>query len=226
MRRAVIVVGCSYGDEGKGLAAAFSARRLGGRCLNVLINGGAQRGHTVDLPDGRRHVFRHYGSAALSGAVTYADEDYIVNPPAWAREREELAAQFGCDPPILVSDRCRVSLPWDMMLGQIVEESRGDARHGSCGMGIYETRRRFEDTDWALRFGELARTGEGGFSDYCRRVRDEYLPKRLTEEGAAAGEGWKEILRDPGIVRHAWDDLEEMREKARVCGSWEEAAQP
>ena len=36
--------------------------------------------------------------------------------------------------------------------------------------------------DWALRFGDLARTGEGGFSDYCRRVRDEYLPKRLTEE--------------------------------------------
>ena len=72
MRHAVIIIGSSYGDEGKGLAAAWSARRMGGRCLNILINGGAQRGHTVDLPDGRRHVFHHFGAATLEGAVSCA----------------------------------------------------------------------------------------------------------------------------------------------------------
>ena len=70
MRQAVIVIGSSYGDEGKGLAAALSAKRLGGKCLNVLINGGAQRGHTVEWKDGRRHVFHHFGSAAALGAVS------------------------------------------------------------------------------------------------------------------------------------------------------------
>ena len=89
MRRAVIVIGCSYGDEGKGLAAYRTAERMNGRRLNILINGGAQRGHTVDLPDGRRHVFHHFGSGALSGADSYADEDFIVNPLLWAREAEE-----------------------------------------------------------------------------------------------------------------------------------------
>ena len=80
MRRAVIVIGCSYGDEGKGLASYWAASGMGAPCLNVMINGGAQRGHTVDLKDGRRHVFHHFGSGSLSGADTCADTDYIVNP--------------------------------------------------------------------------------------------------------------------------------------------------
>ena len=176
MRQAVIVIGCSYGDEGKGLAAAFSARRLGGKCLNVMINGGAQRGHTVDLPDGRRHIFHHFGSAALAGAVSCADEDYIVNPLLFAQEYHELEAEFALRPELWVSDGCRVSLPWDMMLGQIIEENRGAARHGSCGCGIFETRYRFEHTDWALRYGQLSQISEKEFYGYCRRVMREYVP--------------------------------------------------
>ena len=31
MRRAIIVIGSSYGDEGKGLAAALSAKRAGAK---------------------------------------------------------------------------------------------------------------------------------------------------------------------------------------------------
>ena len=71
MTKVKIVIGGNFGDEGKGLLSAYFAEEMmqkEGKCLVVLSNGGAQRGHTVDLPDGRRHVFHHFGAGALCGA--------------------------------------------------------------------------------------------------------------------------------------------------------------
>jgi len=226
MRKAVVVIGCSYGDEGKGLATAFSAKRLGGKCLNIMINGGAQRGHTVDTPDGRRHVFHHFGSAAMTGAVSCADEDFIVNPLIYAQERSELADSFGLSPALLVSDRCRVTTPWDMMLGQIIEQSRGRARHGSCGMGIHETQLRYRETNWALRFGALAETDEVTFDAYCRRIMEEYVPSRLDSMGIKPDEAWRSLLRNPGVMRHFREDMHGMLENVQRYGDWVRAAQP
>lgn len=226
MRKAVIVIGCSYGDEGKGLAAVYSAKRLGGRCLNILINGGAQRGHTVDLPDGRRHIFRHFGSASMVGAVSCADEDYMVNPMLFVQEQQELLLDFDLSPRLMVSGRCRVTLPWDMMLGQIIEENRGSARHGSCGCGIYETKLRFETTDWALRFGELVSLSADEFIKYCRRVAEEYLPARLQALGVTPGPAWEPILKDEGIFLNFWEDVCTMRSSTEIYFDWKKAAEP
>lgn len=220
MRHAVIVIGCSYGDEGKGLAAAWSARRMDGPVLNVLINGGAQRGHTLDLPDGRRHVFHHFGSAALAGALSCADEDFIVNPLLYAREADELVSDFGALPRLTVCERCRVSTPWDMMLGQIIEENRGAGRHGSCGCGIYETRRRFENNGWALRWGALRRIDRAGYANYCHRLSREYVPERLREMGMAASDQWRALLEDDGLVEASWRDLVQMREGTQCFSDW------
>ena len=69
MQEIKIIIGASYGDEGKGLAADYFGSR-GSDLINVLTNGGPQRGHTVEMPDGRRHVFKHFGAAAFRGAVS------------------------------------------------------------------------------------------------------------------------------------------------------------
>ena len=225
MRKAVIVIGCSYGDEGKGLAVVSSAEKLKGNCLNILINGGAQRGHTVDLPDGRRHVFHHFGSASMRGAVSCADEDFIVNPMLFAAEQAELLRDFGLAPLLLISGQCRVTLPWDMMLGQIIEENRGKARFGSCGCGIQETRVRFLDTDWALRYGQLVCISEDEFRNYCRRVIREYLPERLRSLGMTAGPDWQQIIHDEGIISHTWEDLRNMRSSAEIFHDWKTTAE-
>lgn len=224
MRRAVIVIGCSYGDEGKGLAAAHAARQLGAPCLNVLINGGAQRGHTVDLPDGRRHVFHHFGSGTLTGAVSCADEDFIVNPLMYMDERAELAEKLGLAPKLIVSARCRVTTPWDMMLGQILEENRGAARHGSCGCGIFETRLRYEKTDWALPFGELTGLTEAEFAAYAARITGEYIPARLEALGMTAAPHWQALLAGENIVRNAWADLQEMAGSVTTYEDWAKMA--
>ena len=224
MRQARIIIGSSYGDEGKGLAAAHAVKALGGRCLNVLINGGAQRGHTVDLPDGRRHVFHHFGSGAFDGAVSCADRDFILNPLLYADERRALADNFGVVPELTASARCRVTLPWDMMVGQIIEESRGAARHGSCGCGIYETILRFRNTDWAMDLGTLARAGWTDFRAACRRLVTEYLPARLGAMGAAPDAEWQAILNSEGLIERTWEDLRDMLREVRLYGDWADAA--
>ena len=220
MRKATIIIGSSYGDEGKGLAAAWFAGQLGAPCLNVLINGGAQRGHTVDLPDGRRHVFHHFGSGLLAGAQSCADEDFIVNPMLFEQERAELGLAFGLSPRLLASARCRVTTPWDMMLGQIIEENRGAARHGSCGCGIFETRLRFQQTDWRLNLGELAGLDWPGYRAYCCRIAGEYLPERLKGLGMRAGDGWQPLLASEGLIEHSWEDLQAMLERVDLYDDW------
>lgn len=225
--RAVIVIGSSYGDEGKGLAAAEAARRCGGPTLNILINGGAQRGHTVDLPDGRRHVFRHFGSAALEGAVSLADRDFMVNPMVFVQELQELREQFPeKSPRLLVSENCRVTTVYDMMVNQILEDARGNQRHGSCGLGIYETRRRYEQTDWALDFGALSRLTAEEFRSYCLRIAREYIPRRLAAEHTALPEDWKELLGSEGLIRHSWEDLRAMAAETEAFRDWKTAAAP
>ena len=225
MRRAKIIIGSSYGDEGKGLAAAQACRELGDRCLNILINGGAQRGHTVDRPDGRRHVFHHFGSGTFEGATSYADRDFILNPLVYADEHRELARDFGVRPVLLADGSCRVTLPWDMMLGQIIEESRGAARHGSCGLGIYETILRFRDTDWALDLAALSRVGFKEFRESCRRIVDEYIPRRLGDLGVTPDAEWLPILRSDSLAERTWQDLQAMLGEVRLVGSWPEAAE-
>ncbi len=225
MRSAVIVVGSSYGDEGKGLAAACAVRRAEGPVLNILVNGGPQRGHTVDLPDGRRHIFSHFGSGALDGAVSCADEDFMVNPLLFERERDNLAAEFGIRPTLLVHARCRVTTPWDMMLGQMIEENRGARRHGSCGCGIQETRLRFRNTNWALRWGELAGISRERYEACCRRIVREYLPARMESLGMKISPEWRPVLENDGLIEHSWMDLCAMLDHTRVFESWPETAE-
>ncbi len=223
MRQAVVVIGSSYGDEGKGLASARTALQKGLPCLNVLINGGAQRGHTVEWRDGRRHVFHHFGSAAAVGADSCADEDFIVNPLLYGQELEQLE-DMGLRPRLLISSRCRVSLPWDMILGQIIEENRGRARHGSCGCGIQETRVRFLDTSWALPWGCLSRLNRREFSEYCRRTALEYLPERLRSLDMRMEEEWRDLIGRKDLEESFWRDWQRMLESTETYDDWTELA--
>ena len=67
-----VVVGANFGDEGKGLMTDYFCHRANTRnedCIVVLHNGGAQRGHTVTIPDRKRHVFHHLVPAHLQGRL-------------------------------------------------------------------------------------------------------------------------------------------------------------
>lgn len=141
MKRAVIVQGLGFGDEGKGATVDFLTRELAAD-LVIRYCGGSQAGHNVVLPDGRRHAFAQFGAGALAGAATYLGEQMIINLPAMHKEAQHLQEMTGEDPflKLLVHPRALVSTVYHQQLNHLRELSRGASRHGSCGHGIGETR--------------------------------------------------------------------------------------
>jgi adenylosuccinate synthase len=175
-RSVEVVIGAGYGDEGKGVLTDALACRDGERATVVRFNGGAQAGHTVTLRDGRRHVFHHVGSGALAGAATYLSRFFVANPIVLRRELEDLA-RLGITPRIAIDPAAPVTTPYDMMVNQIIERSRGLSRHGSCGLGFGETLER----DLRPEFGlTVAHTSN---RDVLRarllRIRRDWVPMRL-----------------------------------------------
>jgi adenylosuccinate synthase len=155
MKRAIITVGLGLGDEGKGATVDYLARRLEAD-LVVRYCGGSQAGHNVQLPDGRRHTFSQFGAATLTTPSdpprTYLGRNVIIDPRTLVREAHHLSELGVTDPARLLTihPRCLVATPWLQILNQLRELSRGDARHGSCGQGIGETR------SYWLKYGEDA----------------------------------------------------------------------
>lgn len=141
MINAKVVIGANFGDEGKGLMTDYFCSQFPSDrpVLNVRFNGGAQAGHTVVTPSGQRHVFGHIGSGSfLPNVATYLSSDFIINPILFRREYEKLEA-MGVHPLVYIHPRCLLTIPQDMMINQMVERHRGHDRHGSCGVGIFET---------------------------------------------------------------------------------------
>lgn len=132
-----IVIGANYGDEGKGRTTDFLAKQASS--LVVLNNGGPQRGHTVQLDDGTRHVFHHFGSGTLRGADTLITDNFYVNPILFMREWKEL--QDKIENPnrlnIYVDENCTITTPYEMIANQIISTYMGSTN--TCGLGIYET---------------------------------------------------------------------------------------
>ena len=206
-----VVIGANFGDEGKGLMTDYfchqSALR-GEKCLVVLHNGGAQRGHTVVTPDGKRHVFHHFGSGTFAGLDTYLSENFILNPMVFRKELEELEL-FGVSPTVYVHPLCRVTTTYDMMANQIMEEKRGRNRHGSCGLGVFETAKRYEERDmfpiWKLK----------AFDNACSIMMKDcknYLYQLLERRSINIADDWKNIIASDGLIEHFADDLKFMAE--------------
>ena len=182
MQKIKVIIGASYGDEGKGLATDFfgaQGKEKNGT-INVLTNGGPQRGHTVELPDGRRHVFKHFGAATFRGAVTYFAEQFLVNPMEFLREYDELCALHKA-PEAYMHPGCRFTTPWDMLTNQMLREMQG--LHNSCGFGIWETVLRCR-RGFGIPFSAFTSMSHEDRISWLRSLRDGYFVSRLKEVGA------------------------------------------
>lgn len=209
-----IIIGANYGDEGKGLATDYfaeKAARKGKQVLVVCSNGGAQRGHTVDLGDGRRHVFHHFGSGSYAGADTFLDYHFICNPMVFRKEYEELVAD-GLNPTVYIHADCFFSTPYDMIINQIVEELRGKKKHGSCGMGIWETLQRVEKyPDEYTRVGDFQKLSKDIQTDFLRGLRDTYVKEKLESYGiSSVSPEWKKVLESDVLIENFLDDFQFM----------------
>jgi adenylosuccinate synthase len=185
MERATVVIGANYGDEGKGKTVDALCARYGQDTLAIRFSGGANAGHTVELPDGRRHVFGHFGSGTMAGCKTMLSRDFIVNPILFKKERDELKSK-GFDPEIWVDPSARVTTPYDVFINQAIERARGNQRHGSCGVGINETVVRSEVRwdDFYVPAADLV--APTVLASRLEHIAEAYLPERLDELGIPA----------------------------------------
>lgn len=191
MKDIKIVCGANFGDEGKGLMTDYFSQKP--NTIVVCSNGGAQRGHTVTTPDGIRHVFHHFGSGTLNGASTYLPEDFIVNPIIFKQEWDELT-KLKFAPVTYVNPNCIVTTPFDMMANQIIEESRGKNKHGSCGLGIFETIKRYN----------------AGVTDInAHNIRDYYF-KLFEQKNITLSSEWRKLFLNDGIFEHFLSDWDFM----------------
>jgi adenylosuccinate synthase len=199
--RARIVIGGNYGDEGKGTVVASYTNRCDGRVLNVLTNGGAQRGHSVLTEDGNV-TSQHFGSGTYFGADNFYSRYFILNPMQFVREYESLIVK----PENIFRDAgCRWSTPYDVMANHITEEQLG--RHASCRMGIWNTVKRYRETE-TMTLDEFVAC-EDPFS-YLVRVRDYY------EASISIPNEWRDIWRSATLMQHFLNDCLYMSEVTKV----------
>lgn len=204
-RSAIILAGLGYGDEGKGTWTDYLARTEPVHTV-VRFNGGAQAGHNVVTPDGQHHTFAQLGSGTfVRGVNTHLSRFMLLNPLRLLKEDDQLRALGVTDAlaRTSVDRRALVTTPFQVAANRLRELARGDARHGSCGMGIGETM-----SDWLTYGDEMPVAGDlldpAALDRKLRRVRDLKLEQlrdllaSLPETDAVARE--RRILFDPAVI--------------------------
>jgi len=135
MSNAHVVIGANYGDEGKGLIADYLVHKHNAKMV-VRFNGGAQAGHTVVTPDGKRHVFKHFGSGTFECVRTFLSKHFVANPMIFLNELAALESMGVHPPKVMIDPRAYVSTPYDMIVNEIREKH---FKFGSCGLGVTDT---------------------------------------------------------------------------------------
>lgn len=203
MKQVKVIIGAGFGDEGKGLVTSQLIKQLPGKSLNVLYNGGPQRGHTS-----KDFVFHAFGVGANEGTETMYYDTFMTNPIALAQEFinfQNYDKNFKFNP-VSIQNNSPLTLPHDVLINRTIERVRSNNRHGSCGMGIYETYLRHK------KFPLYASDMLDQFSLYYKiqRIEKEYIPTRLKQLGltwdqvfgsSSIGSTHEDIVTPTGIIK-------------------------
>ena len=140
--KAFIVTDLGYGDSGKGATVASLAHAYPDTHLVVRHEGGAQAAHHV-VDRERAHTFAQFGAASFKpGVKTFLSRHMLVHPSALIREAQHLIALGETDilDRLTIDENAPLITPFQQAINRLREIDRGAGKHGSCGMGIGETR--------------------------------------------------------------------------------------
>jgi adenylosuccinate synthase len=140
MKSSQIVIGCGFGDEGKGKVVSY----LCSQSTNPLVIrfcGGHQAGHHVVLSEKLDHVFSNFGSGTLQGFDSYWSQFCTVDPVGILNELDVLKSK-GVDPVLYLNEYCPVTTCLEKISNK---DNATTCKHGTCGVGIGQTFKREED---------------------------------------------------------------------------------
>lgn len=138
MKKAQIIIGLGFGDEGKGITTDFLARH-NPQSVVIRFSGGQQAAHTVMIED-KKHVHSSFASGALRGLPSYFTEHCTIHPVFMLNEQKELQEKKG-NTELHIHPLAKVTTPFD------VWQNRTNTRnleHGTCGKGVGATMKRNE----------------------------------------------------------------------------------
>ena len=133
MSKVDVVIGCFYGDEGKGKVIDYLA---GNADVAVRATGGDNAGHTIKV-DGVKYAMHLIPSGILSGhTVGVIGNGVVMNPEVLLEEINNLKEHgYDVDNNLKISDKTHVIFPYHRMLDVALENVR-KAKIGTTGKGI------------------------------------------------------------------------------------------
>lgn len=177
MKNIRAIIGKGFGDEGKGLATDCFCCKVPGT-LVIKHNGGAQAGHTVET-QGKRFVFHQLSAGSFRMADTYWADSYYPDLYKLGEEIEEFKELSGITPKIYCDSGTSLTIIDDILVNMLLELSRGDNRHGSCGMGINECDLR-TGAGFGITVTDILGLSEDDLLKKISDLRRDYISPRLS----------------------------------------------
>lgn len=133
MSKVDVVLGCFYGDEGKGKVIDYLA---GAADIAIRATGGDNAGHTIKV-DGVKYAMHLIPSGILSGhTIGVISNGVVLNPEVLMAEIDNLKAHgYDVEHYLKISDKAHVILPYHSMLDLALEKTR-ESKIGTTGKGI------------------------------------------------------------------------------------------
>jgi adenylosuccinate synthase len=139
----LVVVGCQWGDEGKGKVVDYLASQAD---YVTRFQGGSNAGHTINVGN-ETYRLRLLPSGVLHRKKLVISNGVVVDPSVLIQEISDLTSR-GYKPDLALSDRAHVTLSYHQLLDAAEEKFKGSLRSGTTLRGIGPTY-----TDKVARYG-------------------------------------------------------------------------
>lgn len=167
-KKADILLGLQWGDEGKGKMVDVLTPKYD---VVARFQGGPNAGHTLEF-NGQKYVLRSIPSGIFQGGKTnLIGNGVVLDPVLFRKEVEELSASgHNVQEHLLISKKAHLILPTHRLLDQANEAAKGKAKIGTTGKGIGPT---YTDkiSRNGLRVGDILE----GFEAKYQQARDRHI---------------------------------------------------
>ena len=131
--KADVVLGCFYGDEGKGKIIDYLSQKAD---VTVRCTGGNNAGHTIEIQN-KKFAFHLIPSGILNKNVkAVIGNGVVIDPKVLIEEIENLKANGYDVDNLYISDRAHVIFPYHIEMDRLQEELRKEGKIGTTCRGI------------------------------------------------------------------------------------------